>query len=64
MTYVDYVDYEDELCHYGIKGMKWGVRRSKRSTAGKSSVNKQARSSRMTDVKGKSIEVLTSQRNF
>lgn len=21
--------YEDKLCHYGVKGMKWGVRKSK-----------------------------------
>lgn len=25
--------YQVELCHYGIKGMKWGVRRSKEELA-------------------------------
>lgn len=28
----DYIYYNSELYHYGVKGMKWGVRRSKTSS--------------------------------
>lgn len=31
--------YETELCHYGVKGMKWGVRKQ-RSTTGSHSTDK------------------------
>ncbi len=27
------MNYDDALCHYGVKGMKWGVRKSKKSWA-------------------------------
>lgn len=42
---MDYLQYEQELYHYGVKGMKWGVRKSgnKSSSSGESSVKKVAR---------------------
>lgn len=29
MSNLDYVDYDDYLEHYGVKGMKWGKRKNK-----------------------------------
>ncbi len=39
---MEYYDYENELYHYGVKGMKWGVRRgdSKDSSSGGSTAKK------------------------
>lgn len=39
---MDYFNYENELYHYGVKGMKWGVRRSntKSSSSGGSTAKK------------------------
>lgn len=30
---MDYIITNGELCHYGVKGMKWGVRRTKKAVA-------------------------------
>lgn len=42
-------DVDDFLSHYGVKGMKWGVRRSGGSSSGKKVTSSRARAKRMSD---------------
>lgn len=52
--------YDPHLAHYGVKGMKWGVRKSK-SDARRSSSGKKVRSAR--SIKKKSKQQLIRARN-
>lgn len=62
------IEYEDYLAHYGIKGMKWGVRR-KRSEASDDSKNassakKKAKKSGSESLSNKELKTIQERRNL
>lgn len=55
---MDYVIVDGQLCHYGVLGMKWGVRRGNASKAfAKASKKKNKLDSRATDVQYESAKL-------
>ena len=43
--------YEDELYHYGVKGMKWGVRKAQTSSSANKNYNSKQRKERKEKIK-------------
>lgn len=64
VTYMNYYEYQDYLAHYGVKGMKWGVRRYQNADGTLTNAGKKRLVKDITSRKRSEIDASYNARNF